>query len=155
MVRRELAQILDRAGSIAALRARQRALSEEIQGSRTDLLRAADHERAELEAQLRRTALARLDAISLRLPAGTDAEVRTRVGAVKAELLNLARGLDPLAGRSPSAAIADLVERTPGARIDRCELPGNVDPTSARTMWYSCAESLSNAVKHSVADSTG
>jgi hypothetical protein len=148
VIRRELSQILDRAGSIAALRARQRALSEEIRNSRTDLLRAADVERAQLEGQLRRTALARLDAISLRLPTGADAEVRTRLDAVKADLLNLARGLDPLAGRSPSAAIADLVQRTPGAQIGRCELPTDMDRTSARTLWYACAESLANAVKH-------
>jgi len=148
VILRELSQILDRAGSIAALRARQRTLSDEIRSSRADLLRAADRERAGLEDRLRRTALARLDAITRRLPAGTEAEVRTRVEAVKAELLNLARGLDPLAGRSPSAAIAELVARTPGARIGSCDLPHDLDRTTARTLWYACAEALSNAVKH-------
>lgn len=147
-VHRELVQVLDRAGAIASLRAEQRATATAIDRSRADLLLAADRERGELEHRLRQTALARLERLESMLPVASGAELRGRVATVRADLLGLARGLDPLGDQRLPEAIRGLVAHLPGARATVTGSASDLPRVAARALFYVCAEGLANAAKH-------
>ena len=122
---------------------------DELAGSRRRLLEASDSERESLERKLRRGALAHLDEIESQLRSVPSLRgIFDRSDLTRRELEHVARGLDPLA-RGTSLADALHAVAVPGdndveLRIDEAGL----DEVTRRTLWYACAEGLSNAWKH-------
>ena len=144
-----LEQVLRLGRDNARLRRAVTVQLDELADSRRRLLRASDSEREALERKLRHGALAHLDEIEAQLRSVPSLPgVSERARLTRTELEHVARGLDPLArGTSLSAAL--LAVSAPNAsqvelRIDETGL----DQVTSRTLWYACAEGLSNAWKH-------
>ena len=122
---------------------------DELAGSRRRLLEANDNEREALEHKLRHGALAHLGEIEAQLRSVSSLPgVSERAELTRTELEHVARGLDPLArGTSLTDALLAVSahnESQVELRIDETGL----DEVTSRTLWYACAEGLSNAWKH-------
>ncbi len=133
----------------ARLRRAVTAQLDELADSRRRLLRASDSEREALERKLRHGALAHLDEIEAQLRSvPTLPGVSERAKLTRTELEHVAQGLDPLARGTSLAdallAVSAHIESQVELRIDETGL----DEVTSRTLWYACAEGLSNAWKH-------
>jgi len=143
-----LRDLLRLVGAHARLQRDLRARLTELDDSRRRLVEAGDLERRQLEVQLRRGALARVEAIDTIL--GGDAayaSLRERVATTRLELDRVARGLDPLADRELNAALRDLAARSPlNVRVET--IGSVVSDQVGRAVWFTCAEALANTAKH-------
>ncbi len=143
----------------ARLQAESRARTEALVASRLRIAIAVDEQRRRVERELRLGAAARLDAAAA-LVAGARggsnpediAALERELHAARADLGALARGLYPvvLRERGLVAALEDLALRAPipvalSARI------GPVEPAIEAAVYFTCAESLANVVKHASA----
>jgi signal transduction histidine kinase len=122
---------------------------DELAGSRRRLLEANDSEREALERKLREGALAHLDEIETQLRSVPSLPgVSERAGRTRTELEHVATGLDPLAR---GASLADALRAVLAHNESQVELrvdETGLDEVTRRTLWYACAEGLSNAWKH-------
>jgi hypothetical protein len=143
-----LRDLLRLVGAHARLQREVRMRLVDLADSRLRLVEAGDGERRQLESQLRRGALARVDRISTILD-GFDAlgSLRERVTVTRRELDRIARGLDPLANGGFDIALRDLAARSP--LCVQVNTFGDVlSDQVGRAVWFACAEALSNTAKH-------
>jgi signal transduction histidine kinase len=132
------------------LQAEVRARVAEVEASRRRIVEAADAQRRRLEEQLRDGAERRLARVA-ELLSPLD-EIGAAVGAARAELRELARGIHPavLADRGLPAALAELASRSP--------VPVSVDVPALRlappveaAVYFLGAEALTNVAKYAEA----
>jgi signal transduction histidine kinase len=129
----------------------------EVDRSRARLVAATDAERALIEAAIRAGPVARLERARAQLVtalarSGDDrslTELVDEVGAANTQLLDFARGVDPLAGSGLEQALQDLIARSPIAASAELDLETIVDDVIDTTTYYVCSEALANAAKHS------
>ena len=146
----------------------RREAEDEVRASRARLVEVADETRRRLERDLHDGAQQRLVGLALDLqlaretvesdPAGArellDGAIQGLRGAID-ELRELARGIHPavLTTHGLAAALPDLARRCPiDVRFDGVDserLPAAVEAT----IYFVCAETLTNAAKHSGAES--
>lgn len=155
-IRPGLVRLLRTVGASARLRASQRERSEELKRSRARLAAAAFDERVALERRLAHSVMPLLDAIEERLVLLPDADaVQGRVEAARAQVLASARRLTPVGGRSLAEALTDLTLLAPRlvsvdvAALEASPNDANPDDAGAAALWFSAAEAVSNALKHS------
>jgi signal transduction histidine kinase len=137
-----LAQRLLPLAAHARLNDRLRRQNDELADSRRRLAGAADQERHRVEESLSGSVLRRLDKIGGLLD-DTPAP-RHALARVRREIADLVDGLDPLRGRTLSAALRE-------DWADRVSLVGTADdvpPAVAATAWWILAEAVTNALKH-------
>jgi signal transduction histidine kinase len=148
-VRERLTEVLRLGGENARLRRSVTGQLAELDASRRRLLEAGDNERRQLEALLRRGALARLAAIAEELAAAPGLErPLAQVAVTRNELEDIAHGLDPLARGTPlSVALDELAARSPN-QVDVDVAGGPFAEDAERTIWFACAEAVANASKH-------
>ena len=118
--------------------------------SRRRLLVAGDAERQDLERRLRAGPVRRVEVVraATASTAGLD-DVRRRAGLTRTALLEVARGLDPLAGRAGLAdALAALAEGPVHAEVTCPPTADRAVDAVRRTVWFVCAEGVANAGKH-------
>jgi PAS domain S-box-containing protein len=146
----------------------RREAEEEVRASRARLVAVADETRRRLERDLHDGAQQRLVGLALDLqlaretveddPAAARELLNGAIEGLRAaidELRELARGIHPavLTTHGLSAALPDLARRCPiGVHfdgIDNERLPAAVEST----VYFVCAETLTNAAKHSGAES--
>lgn len=146
---RSLEAVLRLGGDNARLRRAVTVQLDELAESRRRLLDASDSEREALERKLRHGALAHLDEIEAQLRTVESLPgVADRAELTRRELEHVAQGLDPLA-RGTSLADALLAVSTHGeSNIELRINEAGLDAVARRTLWYACAEGLSNAWKH-------
>jgi signal transduction histidine kinase len=122
---------------------------DDLEESRRRLLVAGDVERRELGDQLVTGALARVDEVRQAL--STDDEftaLAQRARATRSELLELARGLDPL---TRGLSLVDAVRALATTSVVGVEVRGAVEPVGdaeRRTAWFVCSEAVTNTAKH-------
>ncbi len=152
----QVVESIEAAMRLSALNAhRQAEVAEqvrELEDSRRRLLVAADDERARLERELSAGLLCRLEDLltglrglsgSPHLTRGMDQLERTA-----AELADVASGLRPAdLDQGLDVALAALVGAAPVPAELRGRL-GALPPEVELTVWYLCAEALSNTAKH-------
>jgi len=158
-----LRRLLVLAARGARLRGAVQGQADELAASRQRLLTAGDAERRQLEHQLGQGALATLDEVGVRLRAlagrspspaadpAVFADLAGRASTTRAELERLARGLDPLGRDVPLVeALAALVAHSRCPVALSVQLPPGQEPaeSTARAVWFTCAEALANAAKH-------
>ena len=143
-----LRDLLRLVGAHARLRRDVRTHLTELADSRRRLIEAGDRERRQLENQLRRGALARVDTISTILDCcDSFGSLSERVTITRRELDRVARGLDPLANGGFDAALCDLAALSP--LCVQVKTIGDVPSNQiGRAVWFACAEALSNTAKH-------
>jgi signal transduction histidine kinase len=135
-----------------------------VEGSRRRLLRAEEDERRRLAGQLERGPGAELDRVErlvcdARLAAGGDDELGAALDRAGAELESVRPGLDALVrglGGPGSEALLPALERlASGLPLEtRLELHRvAVAAEVGSTLWFVCAESIANVVKHADARS--
>jgi signal transduction histidine kinase len=125
------------------------------------LVTATDTERAHLSAQLSTSVLPLLDELTLTLQsvsasnghrASSDAANKAllQVEDTCEDLHRIARGLHPrlLSDQGLRAALADLASRAP-IGVTTSAPVGRFGSAAESTLWYVCAEALTNTVKHS------
>jgi signal transduction histidine kinase len=133
----------------------------DLLSSRRRLVAAEDSERAALEERLQQGPAGRLAHIAARLasvsstrPPAADALARARTLAISArsDLTGIARGLYPAAvvDGSLESALHDLATSSP-IPVELDLQVTRVDPRAAANVYFVCAESVANAVKHSTA----
>jgi signal transduction histidine kinase len=125
----------------------------DVEASTRRLLDAADAERRHLGAELRANVepLLREAADELRT-AGAEEALVARVDAVHAELLRLARGLDPvlLEQNGLDAALRELADQA-GVPVSVSAPEERFLPEIERCAWFTCSEAVANAMKHACA----
>ena len=131
----------------------------ELRDSRRRLVEAGVTERRRLGQSLDGGARRYLDEIRetvASLAPGADDELRELIAACCAEvdrtqedLDQIARGLHPrlLVEQGLGAALTDLATRCP-LQVELRVLPGRLPDSVESTVWYACAEALTNVVKH-------
>ncbi len=144
----------------ARLQAESRARTEELVASRLRIAIAVDEQRRRIERELRLGAAARLDTVSALVAdaqhRGADPEdiaaFERELAAARADLEGLARGLYPavLSDRGLVAALDDLAHHTPIPIALSADL-GALEPEIEAAVYFTCAESLANVVKHASA----
>jgi signal transduction histidine kinase len=128
-----------------------------VRGSRRRIVTAGVEERRRLEGELSQGPSARLTRVAALLDAvpssgtqeGLVEEARIQVGHVVSDLTDLARGLHPMALRSSGlrGALADLAAAAP--TLVSVEVAGvEVSDEVAETVYYVCAEGLTNVARH-------
>lgn len=139
-----LTEVLESLGQIARKRADLLHQGHEVSRSRSRLVSAADAENRALQRQLHESVLTRLDAMSRLLEDRRYGDLAGKVADTRREIIRHARGLDPLAGRSLTEALAVYSRHGVRISID----PSVTEPAVARTAWFVVTEALSNATKH-------
>ena len=133
---------------------------EQLAASRRRIVEAADAQRRRLERELHDGAEQRLAAVSAHVEALAHdldepralallADVETQLGAARAELSELARGIHPsaLTTGGLAAALAELARRAPvpvEVSVDAGRFPAAVEAA----VYFVCAEALTNAAKY-------
>jgi signal transduction histidine kinase len=136
---------------------------ERLAASRRRIVEAADAQRRQLERELHDGAERRLAAVSAHVEAlahdidepGAQqllGDVETQIGAARAELSELGRGIHPsaLTTGGLSAALAQLASRAPvpvELRVDA----GRFAPAVEAAAYFVCAEALTNVAKYASA----
>ena len=136
---------------------------EQLAASRRRIVEAADAQRRRLERALHDGAQRRLAAVSAHVEALAHdidepradallADVQTQIGAARAELSELARGIHPsaLTAGGLSAALPQLASRAPvpvELRVDAGRFPPAVEAAA----YFVCAEALTNVAKYASA----
>ena len=143
------------AGMQAAARERVAALM----ASRRRIIEAGDRQRQRLEQELRARVQPRLDVVAMMLenlrhdpdglPEGFPGEFEAELAQARAELDDFARGLHPrvLGEDGLAAAIAALPVGL-GTRFSLDVSTGRLDPSVEATIYFVCAEALTNIAKH-------
>jgi signal transduction histidine kinase len=147
---------------IVRLQAMIRSRVEELAASRRRIVEAADSQRRRIEEQLSDGALARLERVErllvdLQIDAGPQvtAALATAAGEVRAaqtDLRELIQETHPSALRAGglSVALQELAGRAPGRVAVRA--PGErYAPLVEATVFFVCAEALTNVAKHAMA----
>jgi signal transduction histidine kinase len=140
---------------------------EQLAASRRRIVEAADAQRRRLERELHDGAEQRLAAVSAHVEALAHeideprtqallAGVETELGAARAELSELARGIHPsaLTTGGLSAALAELARRAPvpvRVSVDTRRFPAAVEAAA----YFVCAEALTNVAKYACASFVG
>jgi signal transduction histidine kinase len=144
------------------LHAELRARVEELEGSRTRIIEAAQSERKRLERDLHDGAQQRLIALSIELALierrlGSDPDVAARVDHARQEistsideLRDLARGLQPalLTGRGLAVSLQSMAARSPVPVDLRMDLAERLPEPIEVAVYYVVSESLANVGKH-------
>lgn len=148
-MREPLTEVLSLAGENARLRRSVMRQLGELAASRRRLLEAGDAERRQLEAQLRRGALARLGAIAAELAVEQGHEgLLAQVAKTRSELEDIGHGLDPLArGETLREALGELAARA-RQPVDVSIAGGPLAEDVERAIWFACAEAVANAAKY-------
>ena len=144
----------------ARLQAESRARTQALVASRLRIAIAVDEQRRRIERELRLGAAARLDTVAALVTdarhRGSDPEDIARfereLTAARADLDALGRGVYPavLGERGLVAALDDLAHHTPIPVALSAEI-GSLEPEIAAAVYFTCAESLANVVKHASA----
>jgi signal transduction histidine kinase len=126
----------------------------EVRASRRRLLAAGDAERSALERRLHHGVLRRAEALRSTLPAAGEGSALARAGVVLDDALldlrNLASGLHPKA--LDEAGLEGALESLAGASSIPVRLEirvGDLPDGLALAVYFTCAEGLANAAKHS------
>ena len=135
----------------AQLQTEVRASVAEVEASTRRLLDAADAERRRLATDLRVRADSFLQQAAEELQAGhADAALLARLGSVRDQLFRLAAGLDPLVlheqGLGP--ALRELAQHA-GMPVSVLVPAERFAPEVEMCAWFTCAEAVANALKHS------
>jgi signal transduction histidine kinase len=136
---------------------------EQLAASRRRIVEAADAQRRRLERELHDGVEERLAAVSAHVEALAHeideprakhflADVETQLGAARAELSELARGIHPsaLTTGGLAAALAELARRAPvpvQVSVDALRFPAPVEAAA----YFVCAEALTNVAKYACA----
>ena len=149
----------------AAMQAAARERVAALTASRERIVAAGDAEHRKLEGEIRSGVEQRLTSISEQvgelqrhadgLPAELLEELEQDLASARAELDQLAQGLRPsiLTERGSTAAILALPFRS-GARLDVVVSTGPLSPAAEATLYFVCAEALTNVAKHAEAQHT-
>jgi signal transduction histidine kinase len=151
----------------ARLHAELQARLEELRGSRTRVIDAAQKERQRLERNLHDGAQQRLVALSLELTLleqrlAADPDARDRLDRARAEITlsleeirDVARGIHPavLSGHGLEVALESVVARAPLPVRLLVELDGRLEERLEVAAYYVVSESLANIGKHAEASS--
>jgi len=144
----DLQRFLKAAGDGARLRAAMRGRAEELARSRMRLVSVAEDERRRLVSRLEVGPLRRLDHLAAHLGYAVGERWAERTALARRTLDQLVEGLDPVdtdGGLVP--ALTRLTDAT-GASLRVRGTVADIDATTARTLWFACAEALANARKH-------
>jgi hypothetical protein len=137
----------------AQLQTDVRASVAEVEASTRRLVDAAAAERRRLAAELRARVDSDLqDAAEELRAAGAEAALMTRLGSVRHQLFRLAAGLDPpvLHERGLGPALRELADHA-GMPVS-VVVPAERFQSEVETcVWFTCAEAMANALKHSAA----
>lgn len=144
----------------ARLQAESRARADAIVASRLRIAVATDEQRRWFERELRLGAAARLDSVAALVAGARDrvadsidiATLGDELAVARADLEALARGLYPavLTERGLVAALDDLARRSP-IPVELTTEVGVLEPKVEAAVFFTCAESLANVVKHASA----
>ena len=144
----------------ARLQAASRARTEALVASRHRIAIAVDEQRMRIERELRLGAAARLDTVAALVADArrhdSDSEdiasFERELTRARVDLDALGRGLYPavLVERGLVAALDDLARHTPIPVTLSAEV-GAVEPEIEAAVYFTCAESLANVVKHASA----
>ena len=144
----------------ARLQAASRARTEALLASRLRIAIAVDEQRRRIERELRLGAAARLDTVAAlvadaqRRDSGSEdiVSLERELARARADLDVLGRGLYPavLAEHGLVAALEDLARHTPMPVGLSAEV-GAIEPEIEAAVYFTCAESLANVVKHASA----
>lgn len=146
----DLHRFLRAAGNGARLRAVLRERADELARSRARLVSAAEGERQRLVSRLELGPLRRLDRLAEELGScagGPDWTARTSLA--RQTLDALVGGLDPVdAGGGLLPALSRLTDASDVRLRVTGSVPDDLDPATARVLWFACAEALANVRKH-------
>jgi signal transduction histidine kinase len=138
----------------ARLQAEVSARVGEVEASRRRIVAASDEQRSRLERELREGAERRLAHVAELLSDRGEplADVRAGLDAARVELREFARGMHPaaLTERGLQGAVRELAGRSPitaEVAVPAARFPPAVEAAA----YFVCAESLTNAAKHSEA----
>ena len=144
----------------ARLQAESRARAEALVASRLRIAVAADEQRRRIERELTLGAAARLDTAAALVADARQrgsnqddiAAFERELAGARADLDALARGLYPaiLSERGLVAALDNLAHNTPIPVALSAEI-GALEPEIEAAVYFTCAESLANVVKHASA----
>jgi signal transduction histidine kinase len=143
----------------ARLQAESRARTAALVASRLRIAIAVDEQRRRIERELRLGAAARLDTVAALLADARHrgfeegiAAFERELAVARADLDALGRGLYPavLAERGLAAALDDLAQHAPIPVALSSEV-GALEPEIEAAVYFTCAESLANVVKHASA----
>jgi signal transduction histidine kinase len=138
----------------ARLQAEVSARVSEVEASRRRIVEASDEQRSRLERDLREGAERRLAHVAGLLSDSGEplADVRAGLDAARAELREFARGIHPaaLTERGLREAVFELAGRSP-VTVEVAVPTARFPPAVEAAAYFVCAESLTNATKHSEA----
>ena len=146
----DVVAVLRVAGQGALLRSRLRQQAQTLGESHDRLLRAGEVERARLVAELARGPLGRMDAVAAELSRCRPPALSRQALTVREGLMDMARGIDPVAGASLDGALRVLATTSRTQAVLDIVLPAGWTPSAsvATAAWFTCAEGLANATKH-------
>jgi signal transduction histidine kinase len=138
----------------ARLQAEVSARVNEVEASRRRIVEASDEQRSRLERELRDGAERRLAHVAELLSDNGEAlaDVRAGLDAARAELREFARGMHPaaLTERGLGGAVRELAGRS-AVTVEVAVPTARFPPAVEAAAYFVCAESLTNATKHSEA----
>ena len=138
----------------ARLQAEVSARVEEVDASRRRIVEASDEQRSRLERELREGAERRLAHVAELLSGDGEplADVRAGLDTARAELREFARGIHPatLTERGLQEAVRELAGRSP-VTVEVVVPATRFPPAVEAAVYFVCAESLTNVVKHAEA----
>ena len=144
----------------ARLQAASRARTEALVASRLRIAIAVDEQRRRIERELRLGAAARLDTVAALVADAQRRDSRSEdivsfereLARARVDLDALGRGLYPavLAEHGLVAALDDLARHTP-IPVGLSAEVGAIEPEIEAAVYFTCAESLANVVKHASA----